>query len=1029
MAESRPFSRLFIISRQVNMPTARRIEIPISRDCPSFHGDKHSTATDGAAAETDDRRNNGDISDRTRGNDVSVTERRLKDHFQRESNGESKEHLVDRDEQLQCSKEYAKKIDENVTRKQSQELVLQKTVSSLGQKSTQSVLRTRPSSKYEGPVQHTLHGDDKIYDERTGMREVNVDLDLDNQNPQHAPTHLASGQSTTTGQDAQNFNRPREPQPQQSQPEDELTRNPQLLAQQKLLSRKNHTSQTHQEECDSNLSQSTNRLASKWNVSLQQKVHSESKEHQVRNGPESQEVSIESLQQNMQTVGPSFVPNLQQRSQPGRQPQTHRDEVLMQKAQQNLQKINFPLNHPQWQQEHQQPQLSSLTKRLYPNGFRQDEVPHQEYQHHRETHQLNSNLNNSSESAESYQQNYHHQASQLHISSQNILNHTTWQCTRCYQVHPSFIKSCPCVYGSKSHSDQSKITYGAWQRRAPHQHQGQQQQRPRHHQYNDRARSTGSDFQPPNQIPLVQNTAHKPQWQQNHYQHLDLRQLNNREKSPPSDFEPLLVECPQKLMVPNNLPQTTFVNSLSHANHQSSLSNVNEPRHRTKKVAHRQFHHDSGSALIDLTSGNEGPSKNESKYFNSHNVHGPRPGNQASLSQRLNIRPTRQGEMGSNQNDGGSHSDAKRQSVNAHETTISTHNATHRAKHTHDINANRTIRAPKSMNRAIENATSLPQLEGLRHHLKMMLEKVEDKINRALFDMAMDEFDSTNVYDSADQMPSNDDMACDPNEARLQRQACCPICFSFEVTADLSSPNSTKRPSSPCPICEEPNTCQDCLSKCNFCQRVCCLDCIQTCDNCALHFCSDCPGYCMSGDSGGSTPKIDKAKRLCKKCVVSSMSGSWVKNAGVQYGISWNYSSNPELKRKRSNEISTPEKRAKSSSTRAALTQYMPRQPIPTQKTSQSPGSINKASKDPTSQHANYAVCHKFIIQHEGKLGVHITADPKNPMCTIISRVDSGSPADIYGLKAGKNWKLISVFAFSLIHLISHLSVIVCDHR
>jgi hypothetical protein len=160
------------------------------------------------------------------------------------------------------------------------------------------------------------------------------------------------------------------------------------------------------------------------------------------------------------------------------------------------------------------------------------------------------------------------------------------------------------------------------------------------------------------------------------------------------------------------------------------------------------------------------------------------------------------------------------------------------------------------------------------------------------------------------------------------------------------------------------------------------------------------------------------------------MSGSSVKNAGVRVGISRNLSSKSGWKRKRSNETSTQEKRAKTNPIKTAALTHMPKQPVPTQKTSQLPESNCEASNDPNFQHANHAVCHKFIIQHEGKLGVHITADPKNPMRTIISRVEIGSPADIYGLKAGENWNLVSGSAFCFHRSISFLiHLLIVYHR
>ncbi|KAL3805400.1 hypothetical protein HJC23_009107 [Cyclotella cryptica] len=1002
------------------MPTARRIEIP-------FSDDSNVHAIDLSAAGAESGRNDGDIADRTHGSDVFVAQRRQEDPVQPESKDEPEQSDVDRENEMPCAKESHKELQcERATQKHLQELPSQTNASSSVQNPNKTVLPSPSYSQYEGPLQRTLHGERGVNDERTD-RDANFHMCPHNQNRQQlhsdASTHLASGQLTTTGQVTQNYQRPLEPQRQQNQLEGEFTRN-YYQAQQNNLQRKSQTaSQMQREECDSNLSQPTTQLSSKQILTLQQKVQSQSQQL-FRNGRENQQVSAQDVQQNSHKFDSTFDRRQshhehhcsQNISQHEHQQQPHPDEILIQKAQQNLQKMASSLDHPQLQQENQQRQLNSshLTQRLHPNGFSRDGVPPQEYQRHHGTHLTNSNRNNSSERAKNYQYNYRHQAYHLHnaIAPQNITNHATWQCAKCHRVHSSFIRTCHCVSETKSHSDHPIITNGMGHRREQHQHPGQQQQ-PLRHQYNGLAKSTAADFQPPThyQKPNVTNTFSKTQLQNNHYHPPGEYQFNNRGKSTASDFEAPVVEYHQKPMLRSFPPQMTsrLENSASNVNDLNSLSNDNEQRRRTKKVAYRQFRHDFGIAVIDLTLGNEGEGKSASKYFCSNNAHEAPPGNLACFSPRLNYQPNRQGEMDNNQHIDGNDYDDNLQSVSPNEATTSTHNETHTANRTHENHDNRKLRAPKSLTRAIEKATSLPHLEGLRHHLKMMLEKVEDKINRALFEKAVSELDSTNVHAATGQPPSDDDMPCDPNEIRLQRQACCPLCFSFEDTSNMSSVPPSKRSTFSCPICEEANICQDCKLTCGVCKRVCCFDCIKSCDNRAFLYCLDCPEYSTRNASDESTSKAAKEEGMPGKSTVNSMS------ADVRFKNSRSHSSNSPPKRKLSNEPATKDKRLKTiPSKNAASTQNIPKIPAPFPKTSQLPGSIGETSNDPNSHKPNYEVCHKFIIQHQGKLGIHITADPNNDMGTIISRVEEGSPADIYGLKTGKDWNWIPDFAFCL---------------
>ena len=67
-----------------------------------------------------------------------------------------------------------------------------------------------------------------------------------------------------------------------------------------------------------------------------------------------------------------------------------------------------------------------------------------------------------------------------------------------------------------------------------------------------------------------------------------------------------------------------------------------------------------------------------------------------------------------------------------------------------------------TLNNAINSAGSLQELEGIRHEVKNLLEKLEEKINCALVKKALDEFDSSNQH-------SNRQPKTNENNASRQR--------------------------------------------------------------------------------------------------------------------------------------------------------------------------------------------------------------------------------------------------------------------
>jgi hypothetical protein len=278
-----------------------------------------------------------------------------------------------------------------------------------------------------------------------------------------------------------------------------------------------------------------------------------------------------------------------------------------------------------------------------------------------------------------------------------------------------------------------------------------------------------------------------------------------------------------------------------------------EPRYRTKQTGQKILRRSNGDETVDLTANDSDTSSNtkarRGKLNNSNiqvelsrnqnGAHSTPRGKQASFLERMRHQPQIAVEVQGNQNN------------NSTMQTNQTGTGANQAS-SHDVIGER----PRmSLNKAIENAESLSQLERIRHHVKMLLEKVEGKINRALVKKALDEYGKSDEQGGSSR---DDDM---------RRDVCCPLCFSFN---EVSGPSPTIM-MQPCPSCERPDVCQSCRSGCGDCNRSCCIDCILQCEACHCQLCPDCK--CGGADNVNAEENASR-RELCRRCASSAANES-----------------------------------------------------------------------------------------------------------------------------------------------------------
>jgi hypothetical protein len=381
-----------------------------------------------------------------------------------------------------------------------------------------------------------------------------------------------------------------------------------------------------------------------------------------------------------------------------------------------------------------------------------------------------------------------------------------WQCKKCFRTNSASVKSCICTSQSPSgtwkcnkcsRANSVSVTTCACNSAAA-EYQPQ--------------RSTASDFQPPMLRPNQRSVATSPYNVATNHQE---RKQHHPKHRYPEHYTPPTAASP------------------------------GEPRYRTKKIAQKMLRRPDEDEAVDLTVDDSDTSSTDEarrvKPNNSNNqvkmpknqigAHSPPRGKQANFLERLRLQPNDAGEVRGSQNN------SAKQTNRAHG----------------DLNHTRNERSRISLNKAIDNAESLPQLEAIRHHVKILLEKVEGKINRALVRKALDEYGKSDEQGGS----SLDDM---------RRNVCCPLCFSFNEISGASTPVQQS-----CPSCERLDLCPSCRSNCRDCRRSCCIDCILQCEFCQCQLCPDCKCTSSIGAEKSAT-----RRELCQRCDAS------VANVGVQ---------------------------------------------------------------------------------------------------------------------------------------------------
>jgi len=181
----------------------------------------------------------------------------------------------------------------------------------------------------------------------------------------------------------------------------------------------------------------------------------------------------------------------------------------------------------------------------------------------------------------------------------------------------------------------------------------------------------------------------------------------------------------------------------------------------------------------------------------------------------------------------------------------------------------------------IDGTKSLPKLEGIRHRLITLLDRVESRINEELVIKALRENEfEISEYSMNCQSPDNTRASEERYFGEECRIDCCPLCLSTE---DKDPANSSEGLESACELCDARNFCRHCRSKCQICLRNCCVDCLMGCNECGSGaFCCDCAGYglaarCESNVGDGqedAKSSVTPGGGFCETCIVKELRSS-----------------------------------------------------------------------------------------------------------------------------------------------------------
>ena len=289
----------------------------------------------------------------------------------------------------------------------------------------------------------------------------------------------------------------------------------------------------------------------------------------------------------------------------------------------------------------------------------------------------------------------------------------------------------------------------------------------------------------------------------------------------------------------------------------------------------------------------------------------------------------------------------------------------------------------------IDAATSVAELEKIRHRLLTLVDRVEARLKEKRLMEALDESDVIGAAEYMKQCTmeelltklSKNKTASDKNDEREEGSGRGKRQISEVATnSEMSDPNKNKHPrtlgictlcltqiDSPltssssvgtCEICNERHLCDQCRARCTCCGRMTCSDCLMNCDGCgSVYHCSDCiksgGGQCMA-----CRPKKARARRPARE----QMTIRLPRQA-------------PSLPNSRTPKAAAP-----------SQLYSFPRQ------------HHGLASSNPVHQSQLFSI-HRFLIREAGVLGLNIAFQPQTKSC-LISKVHPQSVAETHGVHA-----------------------------
>ena len=424
--------------------------------------------------------------------------------------------------------------------------------------------------------------------------------------------------------------------------------------------------------------------------------------------------------------------------------------------------------------------------------------------------------------------NFVDRSNQTEIANSQQHSPSTWQCPKCSRIYPIATQSCICseaVAHGSAHFTHVRMSDGFQQQ------QRQSQQHPLqstgYYSHNSSGQNA-SGLQPS----VICNETRQIMSERTH--HTDYHTKNTALLDQQTD----------------NQDSSRAYYSSQAISHQKTHTE-SQSRYRTKKKAgqkclqHRGLIAADSLTVIDTFTQNRRfrPTSCDIELPPKYTVALPR-GKKASLLKKLQSRSHGNGiDSVKRSDDDGMHNSNNSGGI----ATARNGNTANNVNSINSVKKGLIGRSQPSFDHIIENAESLPQLEGLRHQVKLLLDKIENKIKCALVNKALDEFDGNDAIDTQQSQTNSSERS--ETDTNVQRETCCSRCFSFVASNDTSS--------NECPICECSNVCKKCKSSCHKCSRSICDDCILACHHCNVQFCFDCR----------IAPSTEtQSRELCQQC-------------------------------------------------------------------------------------------------------------------------------------------------------------------